>query len=931
MTRRRLTCAALLILGLAASFALAQQKRAANDEPLNLDLEQGGPGGVPEGWVSTRYNEKGGYGVELVEGGAKSGERCARIVKETQPDQQFFGNLMQVVDATAYRGKRIRFRAWVRTDFEDRMSRAQLWLRVDREQGRGFFDNMGDRPIATDSWKQFEIVGDVADDAEDINFGMILVGRGTAWMDAASIEVVGKPGEGNLPPRTLKGRALDNLVAFTRLLGYVRHFHPTEAVARADWNEIAIRGVQVVEPAKDATELAALLETLFRPLAPTLRVFPSGSEPPLPPELSAPAEGSESSVVYWRHMGVGLGNERSIYSSRIVGAEGDDPTGNEAALVRQIDATPYRGKRVRFSAAVRAQVSGAGHYAALGMRVLTPSGMAFHDEMADRPILSADWERYEIVGEVADDAHTIYVGLGLIGAGSAWYDEVELTVVDGDVEGTFVPSGFEADDPGEAPGDWQFMQAAPEISYETAVTDQKPHRGRRSARITGKRGESEVPSPDEPFRAGLEDGVSCIVPLALYASSDAAAGSTPDGVGGAERPDGWIPSGKDRASRLAAVVLAWNVFQHFYPYFDVVEADWPHTLRRSLEAAAVDESELDFLDTLRRLVADIHDGHGRVTHSSDTSSYRVPVLWSWIEEHLVVTYAAEEGAEGLRPGDVVVAVDGRPAGEALAELERTISGATPQWRRHRALAALGMGAHGSKIELLVRGAEGAERTVKLSPSTPLWGEGALAEPRPETVSELEEGILYVNLGRIEDAAFTENVERMAQAKGLVFDMRGYPRFNFTSVVAHLIDEPVTSAQWHVPTPARPDREGMGYHFSNWTVQPKQPRFRGKVAFLTHGGAISAAETFMGIIEHYGLGEIVGSATAGTNGNVNSFSVPGGYGISWTGMRVLKHDGSQHHGIGILPTIPSERTIRGVREGRDEQLERAVEVVKGAGD
>jgi hypothetical protein len=44
------------------------------------------------------------------------------------------------------------------------------------------------------------------------------------------------------------------------------------------------------------------------------------------------------------------------------------------------------------------------------------------------------------------------------------------------------------------------------------------------------------------------------------------------------------------------------------------------------------------------------------------------------------------------------------------------------------------------------------------------------------------------------------------------------------------------------------------------------------------------------------------------------------------MKVLKHDGSQHHGVGIRPTIPAGRTVKGVAEGRDEVLEKAIEVV-----
>jgi C-terminal processing protease CtpA/Prc len=98
-------------------------------------------------------------------------------------------------------------------------------------------------------------------------------------------------------------------------------------------------------------------------------------------------------------------------------------------------------------------------------------------------------------------------------------------------------------------------------------------------------------------------------------------------------------------------------------------------------------------------------------------------------------------------------------------------------------------------------------------------------------------------------------------------------------------------------------------------------------FMTDGSAISAAETIMGIVEAYRLADIVGEPTAGTNGNVNPFTVPGGYILHWTGMRVLKHDRSRHHGVGIQPTHPVARTIQGIAERRDEILEKAIELAR----
>ena len=106
-----------------------------------------------------------------------------------------------------------------------------------------------------------------------------------------------------------------------------------------------------------------------------------------------------------------------------------------------------------------------------------------------------------------------------------------------------------------------------------------------------------------------------------------------------------------------------------------------------------------------------------------------------------------------------------------------------------------------------------------------------------------------------------------------------------------------------------------------------PRIKGRVIFLIDGRAVSFAETVMGMVEAYKLADIVGEPTAGTNGNINPFTVPGGYLLWWTGMRVLKHDRSRHHGIGIQPTHPVARTIAGIAERRDEILEKALELAR----
>lgn len=564
------------------------------------------------------------------------------------------------------------------------------------------------------------------------------------------------------PSRPLTRQGLDNLVAFTRLLGYVRHFYPGDEAAATNWDAFAVEGIRIAETAETPADLAHKLETLFHPVAPLVRVFPGKQNPVMPPELKPPANRISLKIISWRHKGFGqtASRQRNVYQSQ------------------------------RVSTAVSR-------------------------------------------GKIAADA----------------------------------------------------------------------------------------PDPRKPFIADLGGGVSCLVPLALYAD---ATGTLPHSKSPVTDPQTGVVkySGNDRSTRLADVALAWNVLQHFYPYFDVVKVDWPQVLRETLSAAANDTDETAFLNTLRRMIAQLQDGHGGVYNMSDRGVfYRVPVVFGWVEERLIITQVVDE-AGGLRPGDIVVKVDGQPSAEVLAERESLISGATLQWRRFNSVRRLGFGSKDSQMVLDVLTQDGQTRSVTLqrTPAQPLQ------ETRPAKVQEIKPGIFYLDLDRMADADFYAVLPKLETAKGIIFDLRGYPKV-MPDLIGHLIDKPATSAIWNIPLVTTPDHVNFGYiSEGRWNLQPKKPQLKAKIAFLTDGRAISYAESILGIIEAYKLAEIVGETTAGTNGNINPFTLPGNYEVVWTGMKVLKHDGSQHHGIGIRPTVPVSRTIRGVAENRDEQLERAIAIV-----
>lgn len=97
-------------------------------------------------------------------------------------------------------------------------------------------------------------------------------------------------------------------------------------------------------------------------------------------------------------------------------------------LMQDFRADHYLGKRVRFSAFVKTE--GAQDWAGLWMRIDKASASVAFDNMQDRPIKgTTNWQKYDVVLDVAQDATGIFFGVLLSGSGTVWLNGAEFEVV----------------------------------------------------------------------------------------------------------------------------------------------------------------------------------------------------------------------------------------------------------------------------------------------------------------------------------------------------------------------------------------------------------------------------------------------------------------------------------------------------------------------
>jgi hypothetical protein len=192
---------------------------------------------------------------------------------------------------------------------------------------------------------------------------------------------------------------------------------------------------------------------------------------------------------------------------------------------------------------------------------------------------------------------------------------------------------------------------------------------------------------------------------------------------------------------------------------------------------------------------------------------------------------------------------------------------------------------------------------------------------------LPEGLGYVDLNLLEVADVDAMFAALEKAPGIVFDLRGYPRLTAWPIAPRLArKDGVPAALFARPMlngPMGDGREEFVQHLDTTT----KPRYRGATVMLIDERAISQAEHTGLFFEAANGTRFVGSPTAGTNGDVTNACLPGPIFVTFTGHDVRHADGRQLQRVGLVPDVAARPTLEGLRRGRDEVLERAVEVLR----
>lgn len=383
----------------------------------------------------------------------------------------------------------------------------------------------------------------------------------------------------------------------------------------------------------------------------------------------------------------------------------------------------------------------------------------------------------------------------------------------------------------------------------------------------------------------------------------------------------------DAGFQLLSLFRFWNIIEYWAPYRDQIGEDWDMVLRQSIPAVSLAKDRSAYELAMIAVVARIHDTHTNLWSSlhvqPPVGDCRLPVVLRFIEGRTVVSAHSNEeagAASGLKRGDIIESIDGTPIARLIDSWRPYYAASNEPTRRRDIAEGLRRGACIPSQLKVRQGGELRELAVSRVPRT------GSRQPRThdragDTFQLLSNDVAYIKLSSIKRADVPGYMERAAHTKGLVIDIRNYPsEFVPFALGSYFIDKPTKFVRFTIGDLSNPGGFKWGPELD---LRPHPSPYAGKVMILVDELSQSQSEYTAMALRVGPRAKVIGSTTAGADGNASWIPLPGGLRTMISGIGVFYPDKRPTQRIGIIPDIEVRPTIEGIRAGRDEVLEAAI--------
>ena len=366
--------------------------------------------------------------------------------------------------------------------------------------------------------------------------------------------------------------------------------------------------------------------------------------------------------------------------------------------------------------------------------------------------------------------------------------------------------------------------------------------------------------------------------------------------------------------RLLALFRFWNVIYYLYPYKYLMDQSWDVTLSEFIPYFINSNDELTYRKVVVQLATRLNDGHAFTNVTPPFDRYKFKYI-AFIDSSTVIRTSLEGSL--LERGDIILSIDGK----SIRDIRDSIAAFIPSSNKRYTDNAVNGCIFNSIMDSCII-------TVMRNQQIMTFREGKKTLPKEMESSHffhnISSDIGYVNLELIKESDIPVLMDTINPFGGIIFDLRNYPR-NTGDLLFNLIQ----TRSLHYASAIYVDFSRLGAFYKQECIinlpdelWKGRKTYKGKIVFLINELTMSMAETMAMILRSNGI-ILVGTPTAGANGGVHFFRLPGNITVYYPLYGLYYPDGEEVQRKGIVPDIEVYPTMDDVMAGRDEVLEAAI--------
>jgi C-terminal processing protease CtpA/Prc len=389
----------------------------------------------------------------------------------------------------------------------------------------------------------------------------------------------------------------------------------------------------------------------------------------------------------------------------------------------------------------------------------------------------------------------------------------------------------------------------------------------------------------------------------------------------------------DDGYRLLALFRYWNMINYFFPYKHLMDKDWNTTFSEYIPLFINAQNELEYEMAVIQIIGDVQDTHANLWGGADKfdewkGANYPPVHVRFIENNLIVTdYYNDELKDevGLEIGDIITKINGQSIEQIVNEKSKYYPASNiPTRLRNISADLLRSNSNKIEIEFISENTKTQTKMLKLYPKNSLDIYRGYKKSNEKCYKMLENNIGYVTLNSIKGVDIPKIKNEFKDTKGIIIDIRNYPStFVPFSLGSYFVSSSTPFVKF---TNGNVDHPGEFTFTKNLNVPSRGKTYKGMLVVLVNELSQSQAEYTAMAFKAGDSTTIIGSTTAGADGNVSAILLPGGLRTMISGIGIYYPNGGETQRIGIVPDIEVKPTIEGIRNGRDELLEKAIQII-----